>query len=434
MVLNVLDEKQKAAFNDSDESTRQILTTTINEVNTRFDSKILNAPTEQQRTEVTAAIGNIVPLVAKKLNLPLPAAVASKMSAEAARRVLGLGFLDLLLPPARDDLSEITIYSQTGHVAVMKKGSVRWENTDLVIDPDEAMRVINKIIRSQSLSVATPIISAKLQPTEDNPGGGRINALHASIAPGVGPCLNIRLYEQEPVDPQWIVGKGALSQEMMDFLADMIREGKRILIGGGTRTGKTTLLSAVLNFLPEGYRIVTVEDPVEIWIPRKEVQSLEARHVPPGLQLTPITLFDLVRSTMRMSPDYLVVGEVRDGQAAATLMDALSTGHAGACTYHADTPRDAFVRMGNSIQRDVGGTPKTSATTIANGLDLYVQINIVKEIRRVTLIAHVENELKGGDVWWNPVYKYDWDSPADKPRWEKVKSSPTTMKEKGQNT
>ena len=111
-----------------------------------------------------------------------------------------------------------------------------------------------------------------------------------------------------------------------------------MLITGGTRTGKTTLLSALCSFLPAAWRILKIEDPEEIWIDRSTVQTIEARPQAVGTEVRPYTLADGVDDAMRMSPDYLIIGEVRDGKAAQALFRALMTGHGGACTFHADSP------------------------------------------------------------------------------------------------
>jgi len=211
---------------------------------------------------------------------------------------------------------------------------------------------------------------------------------------------------------------------MMDYLRDAIQRGSRVLIVGGTRTGKTTLLSALSNFLPEKWRVVKIEDPSEIWIDRKTVQTIEARAVSPGSEVKPYTLADGVDDAMRMSPDYLIIGEVRDGKAAMALFRALMTGHSGACTFHADSPREAFRRLATIMGADADVRPKEAAQVIADSVDLLIQIGIRHEVRRCTTIAVIEKELKGGDVWFHHVYRYDEASPEGQPRW--IKSDPAT--------
>jgi pilus assembly protein CpaF len=341
------------------------------------------------------------------------------MTGEIARRVLGLGFLDLLLPPARTDLSEITVYS-SGLIQIMPKGSVRWETINMQVDASEVWRIITLLLGGQSkaLNEATPSVNARLPASHYNPGGGRIKVLHPVIAPGDGyPSVNIRLYEQKPVHPDWLLERGLMTPEMMEFLGMAIRDGRRLLITGGTRTGKTTLLSALCNYLPKGWRIVKIEDPAEIWIDRETVQTIEARPVPPGSEVPPYTLADGVDDAMRMSPDYLVVGEVRDGRAAMAMFRALLTGHSGACTFHADSPREAFRRLATIMGADEGVRPHEATQVIADSIDLLVQIGLRQEVRRVTEIVQVSRIAQGQRVRFRRLWRYDDNSLQAVPCW-----------------
>ena len=134
----------------------------------------------------------------------------------------------------------------------------------------------------------------------------------------------------------------------------------------------------------------------------------------------PYTLADGVDDAMRMSPDYLIIGEVRDGRAAMSLFRALMTGHCGACTFHADSPREAVRRLATVMGADAAVRPHEANQMIADAVDLLVQIGIRHEIRRVVVIANVAKELKNGDVWFEPIFRYDEASPAEDPRWEQV--------------
>ena len=274
--------------------------------------------------------------------------------------------------------------------------------------------------QSKALNEATPAVLAKLPVTAANPGGGRITVLHPCIVPGDYPSVNVRLFELKPVCPEWIIGKGMLSPEMMDYLGDAVGSEQRGLICGETRTGKTTLLSALCNLLPAAWRILKIEDPSEIWIDRPTVQTIEARFAPPGSEVPSFTLADGVNLAMRMSPDYLIVGEVRDGFAAEAMMSALQSGHAGCCTLHARSPGHAFERIANlmGIAKQVPVRDAYIAT--AESIDFIVQIRILQEVRRVTDIARVEKELRNGRPWCTPVFRFDETSPVDAPRWERV--------------
>jgi pilus assembly protein CpaF len=151
---------------------------------------------------------------------------------------------------------------------------------------------------------------------------------------------------------------------------------------------------------------------------------VEARPRVPGSEVPSYTLADGVDDAMRMSPDYLILGEVRDGHAAMALLRAMMTGHAGACTLHADSPRESFERLTTLMGSDKGVSPRDAARMIAASVDLLVQIGIVHEVRRVTSIASVDKQLKNGEAWFTPHWRYDEASSAEGPRWLKVENKP----------
>lgn len=394
----------------------------IDQINQEFAPTVLQSPGETERKQIRERVEALVSAAFRKRNLRPGLQVEAQIAEDLTRRIVGLGFLDLLLPPARTDLSEIGIYS-SGLIQVMKKGSVRWETVDLHPEAGEIWRVLDRLLgpQNKTLNETNPSINAKLPATPHNPGGGRIKALHPVVVPpGRNPCINIRLYEQKPVRPEWLLEREVMSAEMMDLLRQAMEDGQRILISGGTRTGKTTLLSALCNFLPGGWRIVKIEDPEEIWIDRQTVQTVEARPQAIGTEVRPYKLADGVDDAMRMSPDYLIIGEVRDGAAAMSLFRALMTGHSGACTFHADTPREAARRLATVMGADAGVRAHEANQMIADAVDLLVQIGIRHEIRRVVQVANISKELKSGDVWFEPIFRYNEQSPVGNPAWEKL--------------
>ena len=406
-----------------------ILEQVIDQLNREFSGTTLRSPEMEERRAIQARAGALVAAAFRAESLPPNRIEQDALAEEIARRVMGLGFLDLLLPPGRTDLSEIVIYS-SGLIQIMKKGSVRWEDAGLEVEAAEVWRVLNLILGPQSRSAneATPSVNAKLPATRHNPGGGRIKVLHPVIAPGKGyPSVNIRLFEQKPVRPDWLLERKLMSSAMMVFLGAAMQSGERILICGATRTGKTTLLSALCNFLPEGWRIVKIEDPEEIWIDRKTVQTIEARQKVVGSEVPAYTLADGVDDAMRMSPDYLILGEVRDGYAAMALLRAMMTGHSGACTLHADSPGEALRRLSTLLGSEKNVSPSDAARMIAASVDLLVQINIVDEVRRVTAISRVEKQSLGEEVTITPLWRYNPDSTPDEPHWSQVKETETVL-------
>ncbi|MAT41381.1 MAG: hypothetical protein CL609_03495 [Anaerolineaceae bacterium] len=409
--------------NNLDESIRsEVFNEVIDQINHDFPTSVLQSPNETDRQRIRERVEAQIAAALRKRNCRPGALQEAAIAEELTRRILGLGFLDLLLPPARTDISEITIYS-SGLLQIMRKGSVRWETIELRPEPGEIWRVLDRLVgpQNKTLNETNPSINAKLPATPHNPGGGRIKALHPVIAPpGRNPSINIRLYEQRPVRPEWLLEREVMNPEMMDILQQAMEKGYRILISGGTRTGKTTLLSALCNFLPQGWRIVKIEDPEEIWVDRPTVQTVEARPQAVGTVVKPYTLADGVDDAMRMSPDYLVIGEVRDGIAAMSLFRALMTGHSGACTFHADSPREAVSRLATVMGADAGVKPHEANKMISDAVDVLVQIGIRHEVRRVVAISNVAKDLKNGNVFFEPIYRYLEESLAGEPHWEKL--------------
>lgn len=420
-ILGMYDTAANA--NDLDEAIRfEVFNEVIDQINHEFSTSVLQSPSEIDRKRIRERVEGQIAAALRKRNCRPGILQEDVITEELTRRILGLGFLDILLPPTRTDISEITIYS-SGLVQIMKKGSVRWETVELHPEAGEIWRVLDRLIgpQNKTLNETNPSINAKLPATKHNPGGGRIKALHPVIAPpGRNPSINIRLYEQKPVTPNWLLERGVMNDVMMDVLRLAMEQGRRILISGGTRTGKTTLLSALCNFLPQGWRIVKIEDPEEIWVDRSTVQTVEARPQAVGTDVKPYTLADGVDDAMRMSPDYLVIGEVRDGIAAMSLFRALMTGHSGACTFHADSPREAVRRLSTVMGADAGVRPHEANQMISDAVDLLVQIGIRHEVRRVIAISNVSKDLKNGDVSFEPIYRYKEESSPEEPFWEKL--------------
>lgn len=393
----------------------------IDQINREFPASVLQRPSPEDRSRIRERIAALVAAGYQRRNLAADIREENALTDDLTRRLTGLGFLDLLLPPARTDLSEIAMYS-SGLLQVMKKGSVRWETVEMRPEPEEIWRVLDRLLgpQNKSLNETNPSVNARLPATPANPGGGRIKALHPVIAPpGRNPVINIRLYEQKPVRPEWILERGVVNEAMLAFLSQSVQNGARILICGGTRTGKTTLLSALCNFLPEGWRIVKIEDPEEIWIDRQTVQTLEARPQAIGTEVQPYTLANGVDDALRLSPDYLIVGEVRDGQAAMALFRAMMTGHSGACTFHADHPEEAVERMATILGTDQRVGREAALQMISSSVDLLVQIGIRQEVRRVTSISTIVPGRYSEALQFRHLYQYLDDSPANQPLWKK---------------
>ncbi|MBN1402672.1 MAG: CpaF family protein, partial [Anaerolineae bacterium] len=359
-------------------------------------------------------------------------AVDLRVEADLAQRIqhqmLGLGFLEPLL--GRDDVSEIML-NQDGSLWLMRKGQV---NPTPVADvlPDttrpgvtEVRIVIDKLLGQvgRRVSEAEPIVAAKLPRSPRLPAGARVNVVIPPIANGPYPEMNVRLYEPKPVPVEQLLAWGEMDEEIAGFLRNCVLHQLRIVVAGGTATGKTTLLSCLVGFIPPEQRIVFVEDPAELFVEHPHVVSLEAR--PPTTEgKYGVRVGDLVTTAMRMSPRWLVVGEVRHGDAAVWLMRAQMSDHPGMSTVHADDPKSAVETLCllAMIDNDPPVRAQATKTLIARSIDLFVQISIDPwGVRRVTRIGQVAPELKAGEVWIDDLYLYQAErSTRERPVWDKV--------------
>jgi pilus assembly protein CpaF len=192
---------------------------------------------------------------------------------------------------------------------------------------------------------------------------------------------------------------------VIDPLLDAVANRLRVIILGGTATGKTTLLAALCHGIPQTARVVKVEDPEEIWLPHPNVVTLEARPAPPGSNVPPYTVADGVDDAMRLAPAYVIVGEVRRGDAALSLFRALMSDHAGLTTFHAEGPEEAVRRMGVIMWADAGVRIEGAKELFAQALDLVVQIGWRDGRRRALGVWEVAG-MTAGDVkfrcLWQP--------------------------------
>ncbi|HUV16600.1 MAG TPA: ATPase, T2SS/T4P/T4SS family [Pelolinea sp.] len=335
------------------------------------------------------------------------ASIAQKLVA----RVSGLEFLMPLFK--RDDISNIFI-NPDGTLRIQKKGQKTFETIRKDIKAQEVDRVSEALLRTsgRALTEATPSVDCKLPRIEALPGlmgGARVKLIHPVIATGKYdmPSISIRLYQTSPVFPEDIINWKSAPAQVIEDLLKAINKKARFLVVGGTNTGKTTLLSALCNGgIDKGSRIVKIEDPEEIWLEHDHVVTLEARPAPPGSSVAPYTIRDAVDDAMRMSPDWLIVGEVRTGDAALTLFRAQMSDHPGMSTFHAESPEFAIYRVGNLLISDTQETDMQNAkSTFAMAVDVIVQVGWAGKDRRILGIYEVEKILKDGDVVIHPLYK-----------------------------
>lgn len=360
----------------------------------------------RDRQQLQIRAGGAVSSAASRLGVPLTTQMQASIARTVAARLGGLGIFDSLLPPARTDLSEIAL-NPDGTLWLLKKGERFFEEYPGQVGLDEIWRSVEALLApiGRTISEAQPTVDAKL-PRMEGMGGARIKIIHPVLAPGLGyPAVNIRLFEPRPVPPEQIVQWDVCSQGVMDALLEAVARGSRVLIIGGTGTGKTTLLSALAHGIPRTARIVKIEDPEEVWLPHRNVVTLEARPHVTGSEVPGYALSDGVNDAMRMSPNWLIVGEVRTGTAALSLFRAQMSDHPGLSTLHAESPEGAVHRMSVLLWADAQVRTEPAKEMFAMAIDLIVQVGWRQGRRKITGIWEVNPNLRAGNVTFRQVYQ-----------------------------
>jgi pilus assembly protein CpaF len=304
------------------------------------------------------------------------------IAAEIADDILGHGPLERLL--ADDSITEIMVNGPF-EVWVERQGRL-YETTVRFTDESHLRRIINKIVAQigRRIDEASPLVDARL------PDGSRVNAVIPPLSLS-GPIVTIRKFSKKRFDMNDLIKLSTLSTETVEFLQRCILAELNILISGGTGSGKTTLLNALSGAIPDTDRIVTIEDAAELRLNQRHVLRLEAR--PRNIEgQGEIPIRTLVRNSLRMRPDRIIVGEVR-GAEALDMLQAMNTGHDGSLsTIHANAPRDALSRIETMVLMTGYDLPvRAIRGQVASALDMIVQLERLEDgSRRVTAITEVQ--------------------------------------------
>lgn len=355
--------------------------------------------TNHAASSIARAVGHLGYIISPELNACLVQQVVARTG--------GLGFLNDLLPPSRCDLSEIAL-NPDGSLWLVKKGSASFEQADLQPALDEVWRAVEALLApmGRALSEATPSVDARLPRSGDGLSGARVKVIHPVLAPGRGyPSINVRLYEPKPVPPSQLLAWQVAPREVIDGLVDAVKQKLRLLVVGGTATGKTTLLSALANGIPSSSRVVKIEDPEEIWLPYPNVVTIEARPSPPGSTIPPYRVQDGVDDALRMAPDWLIVGEVRTGWTALSLFRAQMSDHPGLSTFHAEGPQAAIHRLAVIMFADAQVSMEAAKEIFIQAVDLVVQVGWQAGLRRILGVWEIRPELNAGNVAFRQVYQ-----------------------------
>jgi len=331
---------------------------------------------EDNRAKVSQIIEN---LLQREQNLSLSRTQREQFVTELVDEILGFGPLQALL---RDPTVNEIMVNAFDKIYIEQKGQLvllpmRFRNDEQVV------QVIKRIVApvGRRIDESVPLVDARLK------DGSRVNAIISPLAVS-GPTLTIRRFSAKPFTHQQLIGFGACTPGFIEFLRAAVIVKKNMLISGGTGTGKTTFLNMLSNFIPDGERIITVEDTAELRLLAEHWIRLESR--PPNIEgKGEITIRDLIKNCLRMRPDRIIVGECRGGES-LDMLQAMNTGHEGSlATLHANTPADAISRL--SAMCLMAGTDlpmNVLIDMISSAVNVFIQITRFADgKRRVTYIT-----------------------------------------------
>lgn len=328
---------------------------------------------------------------------PLTRQERERISKDLIAEIKGFGPIDTLLKD--DDVSEVMVNSAK-QIYVERKGKLELAPVRFR-DDAHVMRIIEKIVSplGRRIDESSPMVDARL------PDGSRVNAIIPPLAIK-GPSITIRKFSKDPYEVSDLIKFGTLTEPMAKFLQSAVTGKLNVVVSGGTGSGKTTTLNVLSSFIPADERIVTIEDAAELQLRQDHVITLETR--PPNIEgKGAITMRDLVKNSLRMRPDRIVVGEVRSGEA-LDMLQAMNTGHDGSLTTgHANTPRDMLSRLETMVLMAGMDLPvRAIREQISSAIDIIVQQSRLRDgSRKITHITEVLG-MEGEVITMQDIFIY----------------------------
>lgn len=368
----------------------------------RLGSRITDSSLEE--AELHKFVLDELKLVVDEEQVPLTSSERQRLIREVSDDVLGHGPIQRFL----DDptVTEVMV-NRFDQVYVERDGHLI--KTEVKFASDDALRrVIERIVSriGRRIDESSPLVDARLE------DGSRVNAIIPPLAVN-GPALTIRKFGREALTVQKLINYGSVTPQMAELLHACVQARLNIIVSGGTGTGKTTLLNALSSFIPATDRIITIEDAVELQLQQDHVVRLESR--PPNSEGTgAVAIRDLVRNSLRMRPDRIVVGEVRGGEC-LDMLQAMNTGHDGSLsTVHANSPRDAIARLETLVLMAGMDIPlRAVREQVASAVDVIVHLSRLRDgSRRVTHVTEVQG-MEGEVVTLQDAFVFDFSAGVD---------------------
>jgi pilus assembly protein CpaF len=372
------------------------------DLKTRVQNKLLSEldpSMDITRTEeVRRTIQDLFEQILAEENIVLSRPERARLFEQIAAEILGLGPLQTLLED--DTITEIMVNGAKS-IYIERKGKVHrvpvtFENNDHV------MRIIDRIVAplGRRIDESSPYVDARLA------DGSRVNAVIPPISL-VGPVLTIRKFSRNPITVEQLIQFGSITQESVQFLKACVESRLNIIISGGTGSGKTTFLNVLSGFIPADERIITIENAAELQLRQEHVVTLESR--PPNIEgRGEITIRDLVVNALRMRPERIIVGEIRD-EAALDMLQAMNTGHDGSMTTaHSNSPRDTLSRIETMTMMAGMDLPvRAIREQVSSAIDLIVHQERMRDgTRKVTHITEVSG-MEGEVITMTDIFVFE---------------------------
>ncbi len=359
---------------------------------TRTDNQLSTSPAER-----TKYVQETLTLAYEQSGVKLPESLRIQLFREILDDLIGFGPIQPLLDDP--EISEVMVNSPQ-KVYIERKGKII--NTGVKFENDDhIMRVIERIISplGRRVDYESPMVDARL------PDGSRVNAVIPPVAID-SPLLTIRKFGKTRFTIDQLIELDTLTRKMADFLRACVLGRLNIIVSGGTGSGKTTLLNVLSSFIPETDRVVTIEDSAELRLDQDHVVRMEAR--PPNVEgRGQVTIRDMVRNSLRMRPDRIIIGECRGGEA-LDMLQAMNTGHDGSLTtLHANSPRDALSRLETMVLMAGMELPlKVIRQQVASAVDLIVHQSRLRDgPRKITAISEVAG-MEGDTIIMSDIFKF----------------------------